>query len=163
QRGECGIDRPRLSTSPLRTSSRQPPRCLSARQPLVVSVSPRAVTYLGWPSASARPFRWQRSSAARAGTNGGRQRGTTLRAGGSGAGGGGERAKATEPGVPQPQLLLPSPLGGEGSGVRGGPGEFVDGDVPGDVRGARQEAGVVPAGGFDARCKVRRVAQEPDF
>ena len=78
QRGECGIDRPRRSISPVLTSSKQPPWGLSARQPPAVSVSPRAVTYLGRPSTMARPFRWQRSSAARAVMNGGRQRGTKL-------------------------------------------------------------------------------------
>ena len=50
----------------------------SARQPCGVSVSARAVTYFGAPSAMARPLRWQRSSAASAVMNGGRQRGTKL-------------------------------------------------------------------------------------
>jgi len=44
-----------------------------------------------------------------------------------------ERAQAREPGVDDPQFLT-------------GPGEFVDADVPGDVAGARQVAGVVPSG-----------------
>ena len=54
------------------------PGACSARQPPAVSVSPRAVTYRGRPSTMARPLRWQRSSAARAVMNGGRQRGTKL-------------------------------------------------------------------------------------
>src|SRR5262249_49736923 len=78
QRGEGGIDRPRLITSPLVTSTKQPPCDLLARQPLAESVSPRAVTYLGRPAAMARPLRWHRSSAARAETNGGCHRGTKL-------------------------------------------------------------------------------------
>ena len=47
QRGECGIDRPRATTSPVGTSSRQPPWDLFARQPPAVSVSPNAEAYLG--------------------------------------------------------------------------------------------------------------------
>src|SRR5262249_61886627 len=57
---------------------RQPLVALFGRQPWGVSVSARAVAYFGWPSASAKPFKWQRSSDAKAVTKGGRQRGTKL-------------------------------------------------------------------------------------
>ena len=70
--------KPRATVSPLATSIRQPPWTLLARHPWGVSVSARAVTYRGAPSAMARPLRWQRSSAARPVRNGGRQRGTKL-------------------------------------------------------------------------------------
>src|SRR5262245_5730498 len=52
----------------------QPPCGLSDRQPSRVSVVPSAVTNIGWPSTIAKPFKWQRSSAASAVINGGRQR-----------------------------------------------------------------------------------------
>src|SRR5262245_6627364 len=65
-------------TSPEATSRRTPPLFLLARQPPGVSVVPRAVTKAGRPSAMHSPFRWQRSSGARAEMNGGRQRGTKL-------------------------------------------------------------------------------------
>src|SRR5262249_58960924 len=78
QRGECGIDRPRVMTSPEATSRRTPPLFLLSRQPPGASVAPRAVTKAGRPSARQSPFRWQRSSGASAEMNGGRQRGTKL-------------------------------------------------------------------------------------
>jgi hypothetical protein len=42
-RGECGIDRPRATTSPLSTSSTTPPVRLFARQPSRTLLSPRAL------------------------------------------------------------------------------------------------------------------------
>src|SRR5262249_49043798 len=78
QRGECGIDRPRVTTSPEATSRRTPPLFLSARPPPGVSVVPTPVTKGGRPCAMHNPFRWQRSSGASAVMNGGRQRGTKL-------------------------------------------------------------------------------------
>src|SRR5207237_1827877 len=83
QRGECGIDRPRHRISPESTSIRMPPRALLGRQPPIVLVSPRAVTYFGLPSTSARPLRWQRSDGSSSVTKGGRQRGTKLDSGSS--------------------------------------------------------------------------------
>ena len=44
QRGEWGIDSPRVITWPEATSIRMPPLALSARQPAGESVSPSAVT-----------------------------------------------------------------------------------------------------------------------
>ena len=44
QRGEWGIDSPRVITSPEATSIRMPPLALFARQPAGASVSPSAVT-----------------------------------------------------------------------------------------------------------------------
>ena len=44
QRGECGIDSPRVITSPESTSIRTPPLALLARQPAGSSVAPSAVT-----------------------------------------------------------------------------------------------------------------------
>src|SRR4051794_13895554 len=82
-RGECGIDRPEATTSPLGTSSSTPPLALFARQPAAPSVPPRAVTYRGRPSAIARPLRWQRSVGSSAEMNGGRHRGTKLDEGSS--------------------------------------------------------------------------------
>jgi hypothetical protein len=78
QRGECGIGSPRLTNSPAVRSMMPPPCGLSARQPSRTSVVLRAVTYRGVRSTMASPFKWQRSSAARAEMNGGRQRGTKL-------------------------------------------------------------------------------------
>src|SRR5262249_50099011 len=83
QRGECGIDRPALILAPEGTSSTTPPFRLLARQPLRVSLVPRAVTNRGTSrpcssGASAKPLRWQRSSGASAVTKGGRQRGWKL-------------------------------------------------------------------------------------
>src|SRR5262245_9534216 len=43
QRGECGIDRPQHTTSPVSTSIRMPPRALFARQPPISLDLPRAV------------------------------------------------------------------------------------------------------------------------
>src|SRR5262249_26076728 len=78
QRGEWGIDRPRHRTSPESTSIRTPPRALFGRQPAIVFVSPRAVTYFGRPSTMPRPLRWQRSLGSSSETNDGRQRGVKL-------------------------------------------------------------------------------------
>ena len=78
QRGEWGIDRPETTVSSESTSIRTPPRALFWRQPPASSLSPNAVTNRTRSSITARPFRWQRSSAASAVTNGGRQRGTKL-------------------------------------------------------------------------------------
>src|SRR5262245_6160795 len=82
-RGECGMLSPRAMISPDGTSIRIPPRALLARHPAESSVAPRAVTYRGRPSRKPSPLRWQRSSGARAVTNGGRQRGTKLYRGSS--------------------------------------------------------------------------------
>src|SRR5262249_56918085 len=78
RRGGCATDRRRRTAAPGGGSISEPPCDLFARQPPAVSVSPRAVTYRGRPSTTASPFRWQRSSAARAETNRGCQRGTKL-------------------------------------------------------------------------------------
>jgi hypothetical protein len=51
---------------------------LFARQPPMSFVSPNAVTYFGFPSTIARPFKWQRSDGSNSVTNGGRQRGVKL-------------------------------------------------------------------------------------
>ena len=77
-RGECGIDSPRHTTSPDATSISTPPVALFSRQPLRVSVVPRAVTNPGRPPTSPRPLRWQRSSGASAETNDAFHRGTKL-------------------------------------------------------------------------------------
>ena len=42
-------------------------------------------------------------------------------------------------------------------------GHLVNEDVAGDVAGARQKAGVVPAGGFQAAGDVGDVAELPDL
>src|SRR5262249_33562027 len=78
QRGEWGIERPRVITSPLSTSIKIPPRALFARQPAGSSFAPSAVTCFGPPSTLATPFKWQRSLGSRAETNGGRHRGAKL-------------------------------------------------------------------------------------
>src|SRR5262249_17298696 len=83
QRGEWGIDRPRVMTSPESTSIRTPPLALFGRQPPIAFASPRAVTYFGRPSTRPRPLRWQRSDGSSSVTNGGRQRGTKLDSGSS--------------------------------------------------------------------------------
>jgi hypothetical protein len=70
--------KPRATIRPSVTSIRQPLVALFGRHPCGVSVSASAVTYFGRPSASASPFRWQRSSAASAVMKGGCQRGTKL-------------------------------------------------------------------------------------
>src|SRR5581483_147605 len=77
-RGEWGIERPRSTVSPVRTSTTTPPWALLDRQPPTVSVSPSAVTYRGWPFSIARPFKWQRSSGTISLMNGGFQRGRKL-------------------------------------------------------------------------------------
>src|SRR5262249_34000336 len=78
QRGEWGIDKPRVITSPESTSIRTPPRALFGRQPSGSSVSPSAVTYRGRPLTIPRPFRWQRSEGSSAEMNDGRHRGVKL-------------------------------------------------------------------------------------
>ena len=61
-----------------------------------------------------------------------------------------ERAQAAEGRVDQPQLVAR-------------PGQLVGLDLAGEVGGARQEAGVVPAGRLDAGGEVGGGAQEPDL
>src|SRR5262249_8242916 len=78
QRGEWGIDRPRVMTSPESTSIKTPPLALLGRQPAIAFVSPSAVAYFGLPSTMPRPLRWQRSLGSSSLTNGGRQRGVKL-------------------------------------------------------------------------------------
>jgi hypothetical protein len=74
-----------------------------------------------------------------------------------------ERTQAAEGRVDQPEfpLTLPSPAGGERVG--GGPGQLVGLNLAREVGGACQEAGVVPAGGFDAGGNVGRGLHEPDL
>ena len=82
-RGECGIDSPWASTTPLATSITIPPRAFSGRQPAGALVWPSAVTYRGRPLTIPRPLRWQRSVGSSAVTNGGRHRGVKLAVGSS--------------------------------------------------------------------------------
>src|SRR6476661_4628674 len=57
----------------------QPVLSLLGRQPAGEFVSASVVTYRGFPSSIASPFKWQRSSAAQSVTKGGRQCGTKLK------------------------------------------------------------------------------------
>jgi hypothetical protein len=77
-RGECGMARPEVTTSPEGTSRTAPVSLRAARQPPGSSEVAITVTYAGRPSRIATPLRWQRSSGARRETNGGVQRGTKL-------------------------------------------------------------------------------------
>src|SRR6516164_5948974 len=132
QRGECGIDKPAQSVAPEGTSSTTPPLRLLARQPLRVSLVPRAVTNRGASrpyssAASPRPLRWQRSSGASAVTKGGRQRGWKLcwllrvqrqekRVLTNHSSGSPSPPTPLSPGA-RGEVLPPSPVAGEGLGV----------------------------------------------
>ena len=72
------MDSPVVTTSPEGTSSTVPVSLRAARQPPGSSVRAITVTNAGRPSRTARPLRWQRSSAASAEMKGGRHRGTKL-------------------------------------------------------------------------------------
>src|SRR5262245_39803866 len=74
-----------------------------------------------------------------------------------------EGAEARESRTDEPEFLLPSPLWGEGLGVRGCPRHLVDADVAGDMRRSRQETGVVRTGRLDARGDVRCIPEDPPW
>src|SRR5262249_16249651 len=133
------------------TSIRQPLCTLSARQPCGVSVSARAVTYLGAPSATARPLRWQRSSAASAVTNGGRPRGTKLwrPPRGRKAPEGGWDRPSPPPGPGPPWGRAP-PRERVGAGEEGGGGRAGRRDAGGEVGGGVQEPDLGAGGDGEA-------------
>ena len=143
QRGECGIDSPRVITSPESTSITMPPWPCSPPAGRLVGLAqrrhvPRAAIDHAQAVQVAAVRRLQRRDK--------RRPPPRLEAGRAV-----DRAQAREPGVDDPELVACTP------------GHLMDLDVAGDMAGARQEAGVVLSRPVELGRHRRNVDELPDL